>query len=817
MPRKKIKRQSTSPEPDTPAISLSTALSEALDLIEQGSHREAIHLLEPLAARYPGSSDLHAMLGNAYGHVEEWWKVAIHYEKALSLGRDKSLIVPLGFAYLELDLKALALRTLRQALKVNLPDLPQPKLDEIIQGLEDELLDIAIIMNLPPDRLLRGLRYMEEGQIALQNQAYAQSIHVNRNAIRLLGDFPPPHNNLSLALFFHGQPDDAIQTARSVLERDPVNIQALSNLVRFLAWTGQIKEARQVWDRMKPLTPVDHSTRMKIVEAAAFMDSDEDVYRLLKGSYQEDGQDRAYSQREQLYLVVAEANLGHKTAAIRRLRKLAESIPWAGEMLNALQEGKSGLGWSERYPYVYASELVPDRELKSILDLFDRKDGMPANKFRREVERYVTRYPQLHLLGKKFLLEDQQTKQAIAWLSTLGTPEAFAFLREFALSQVGDDEARLHALFTLSEAGEVSNQETVHFWRDGEWRDIKLKTQEIRERAQPSYSLQVHELLDEALQTFHENRLSEAERKFKRVLSLEPQAKEAYNNLAVIYARQEKHDQARAMFQKALAVDPLYLMPRCNLAIYLLDEEKVDEAEAMIAPLTELSQLNPQGMVFLSYVRARLHLERDEIDKARNTLEIALQVVPDYKPAKELLERMNTYEQFEEGWSEFYESQHRRDMARRARKRLLITTPDPNLHEALGIYTKEILTHIAHRVIPWGGWSTFKKAQLHRYLVEHLTQPRSFAYVLEVLTPEEKAAFNHVLKEGGSIAWEDFVQEFDDDLEESPYWQYHEPETIMGRLRAYGLLFEATVEGRLMVTVPVELRKPVTDDYLPFL
>jgi hypothetical protein len=75
------------------------------------------------------------------------------------------------------------------------------------------------------------------------------------------------------------------------------------------------------------------------------------------------------------------------------------------------------------------------------------------------------------------------------------------------------------------------------------------------------------------------------------------------------------------------------------------------------------------------------------------------------------------------------------------------------------------------------------------------------------LTDEERTAFEHVQANRGTLAWDLFDQNFDNDLDESPHWQYHEPQSVMGRLRAHGLLVEVKVEGKLLVSIPVELRK----------
>lgn len=44
-------------------------------------------------------------------------------------------------------------------------------------------------------------------------------------------------------------------------------------------------------------------------------------------------------------------------------------------------------------------------------------------------------------------------------------------------------------------------------------------------------------------------------------------------------------------------------------------------------------------------------------------------------------------------------------------------------------------------------------------------------------------------------------------MEDSQNWYYALPETLMGRLRLYGLLSDGTAEGQRVVLIPQELRE----------
>ena len=52
----------------------------------------------------------------------------------------------------------------------------------------------------------------------------------------------------------------------------------------------------------------------------------------------------------------------------------------------------------------------------------------------------------------------------------------------------------------------------------------------------------------------------------------------------------------------------------------------------------------------------------------------------------------------------------------------------------------------------------------------------------------------------------EFIENFGDDMDESPYWQYHDPESVPGRLKQAGLLFAGKLdeqEGAGAPKVPV--------------
>jgi tetratricopeptide (TPR) repeat protein len=782
------------------------ALEQAHSLIDRDQASEAIKLLEPFLASYPRAADLHGYLGCAHVVAGNIWAALASYERAMELSREPGYWLPLASLYMDLEWNAHALQAFRQVLRHELHVAEGQDVRGMIAHLEASVQETAQSLQIPAMQVEKGLRYLEIAQRALQAGDYAACVAANRQSVRLLGYWPPPHNNLSLALFLNGQPEEAIAVARQVLARDPYNIHALANAIRFLAWTGREEEARALWVRLKDREPQDERARLKMAESAAVLEEDEQVYALLEPlDKQTWAKLPGLSEQIQLHLAVAEANLG-KAGARRRLQALRGENPWVSQLLAALDAGRPGPGWAERFPYFQFSDLISRERMDQLVELLGREGSMPPDRFRRLVESFAAQFPSVVLAAEKLIWEESQPEAGIGILKTVATPAAFAALRRFGLSQAGDDEIRHQALFALSEAGQIAAGETLRVWSQGEWREVQLRGYEIHDERRTEYALQVADLLDQGEQALRQDDQERAERLFRRALKLEPRAVEAYNNLGTIYARRQDHTRAKEMFHAALEIDPLYVLARCNLALYVLDEGDPEAAQAMLAPLADRPGFRSLEMAFYSYTQARILIERKDYDAARKALQMALQVWPDYGPAKTLLSRLETVSTTGKGFRSFFERQRKRDKARRARLQAKLSTPDPSLSEALALYSKEALGAMGHVVLRWGGWSTLHKAELAERIAGELQEVDNVARIVTDLDDTERGALRRVLAWGGTMPWADFDAEYGSDLQESQYWQWHVPRTRMGRLRLRGLLVETTVEGALLVAIPLELR-----------
>ena len=297
----------------------------------RGRAWEAIDLLEPLLPSYPRVADLHYYLGYARAKIGNAWGALEGYERAMGLNRNPNYWYPLAVVYANLKQNAHALHAFRQVLRYGTNEMTDGEVRQAIAWLEQDILMIAQTLMLPMTQTEKGLHYLEKGERALHQGSYQASIAANRRAIKLLGDWPPPRNNLCQALFHNGQPKEAVETARQVLAQYPENIQAKSNAVRFLAWTGQEAEAQELWSQLRQIMPEEDDARLKAAEAGAAMHDDEAVYALLKplgGEEMVRPDLPGLGRRAMRFLAIAEANLG-KREARRRLGTLLPSMPLA--------------------------------------------------------------------------------------------------------------------------------------------------------------------------------------------------------------------------------------------------------------------------------------------------------------------------------------------------------------------------------------------------------------------------------------------------------------------------------------------------------
>jgi tetratricopeptide (TPR) repeat protein len=493
---------------------------------------------------------------------------------------------------------------------------------------------------------------------------------------------------------------------------------------------------------------------------------------------------------------------------LKRRNPLEHSLEY--RLLTALQAGKKGLGLIDRFHYFQSIEVLQPEILLEILTLSE-DETVSEDRYTQEIRRIAKRYPSLLHFAELMVWYEDQTSFGLDLLDRMATPAAYARLREFALGQLGEDEARTDALFALRDAGEIEPGETVRFWRNGAWTDLESRTIEIIEPEPVDYDPEAVALFEQSADFLSEGRFADAATLLEQAIDLDPAMTAAYNNLAITYLKLEEVEQAQALLERAIELDSEYAFAWLNLAGIHAYAHDLDAARACLNAVAAINHLSARDAAHMLAIEAQIALQEERFEDAESYLNDAAALEPDL-PMIESLRAVLEQRQSLSDLRMLVGSFATEMAARNRRKRLglqgKLTTSEPTIDDLIGLYTAEVLRKMGAVIAPDYRWSGLRKQEAKALLHTVLNNPDIVRRLTqETLAPDEQAALQTVLDEGGSMNWDAFAARFGHDLDESPHWQYHEPESIMGRLRFHGLLVETTVDGQLLVVVPQELCK----------
>ncbi len=116
------------------------------------------------------------------------------------------------------------------------------------------------------------------------------------------------------------------------------------------------------------------------------------------------------------------------------------------------------------------------------------------------------------------------------------------------------------------------------------------------------------------------NELEKARERCEKIIELRPNYAEAYNNLAIIYDKQNDYDNALKNYAKALNLQPDYIAAHHNLGLFFLRHEKFNEA---LTQFNNVIQLEPEKLT-AHYHLGNLYLGKNQLDLAEKHYEEVL-------------------------------------------------------------------------------------------------------------------------------------------------------------------------------------------------
>ena len=153
-----------------------------------------------------------------------------------------------------------------------------------------------------------------------------------------------------------------------------------------------------------------------------------------------------------------------------------------------------------------------------------------------------------------------------------------------------------------------------------------------KQKDKPSDNLSAVEHLILGNKAYNEENYTLAEEHYRKGIELNPNYADAYNNLGVLLAKDEKRfPEAEAKYNKAIELNPNYSEAYNNLGVLLAkDEKRFDEAEAKYNKAIEL---NPNDAEAYNNLGSLLTKDEKRFDEAEAKYNKAIELNPNYASA----------------------------------------------------------------------------------------------------------------------------------------------------------------------------------------
>lgn len=796
-------------------------LEKVFGYLERKQPEQALAVLDELPPGIMRRAEALYARGHAHQLLDDHYSAIEDLENALL--RDPGIVTAyifLAISYASLEFWGHARQAAQRYLKRSPAGAEGEEIaQEILSTAQERIAHKASVANIPVQTFERAIMPHERTQRFLASGNFRRSLAESETAIRLAPDLVSAHNNRVLALFYLGRIEEAIKEAIKILNTlDADNVHALSNLIMLHLCRWQREEAAVYAGRLKNFllsSTLENIDLEKAIEGMGIWEDDETLWDIaqrvideppwvLPGNY--------------WYLLgAAAANTGHLNEAERLLDRALKQ-PYGREerikeALKSVRKAKrkrepaEGPSLTGRFPYIHFSlfwDLNLAEELFENLSKADQDEPIG-----RHLKQYMKQYPAVALACQLILWQERDERlrdMAVDLLAATGHPQALQEILNFAASQYGSDDQRMNALRALQEAGRLGSSEKIRFWseKDGEWRDIVLYYSQIEEQYFSPCDAKALIWVDKSNRALakddSEKGRSEAAAYLKKALEIDPNCAIAIHNLGAIYLYRGNTEEGEALIHRSVEVDPEYLFGYLTLAGLEFQRKNYQESKDIIQRILSAPSIPLNVMEGVLALQVHLAVSENLAEEAETALETLKTISPEYNRLEELesiVRLINLEKIFRTRWSE---------NAHRYQERMLSRpiSADESLAYCLDRLTKEVLVRSLRS---WGLSTMGRKAELVARLEEAMRDRRSLEdFVKDWLTKEEQEAMAWVLKAGGIRAWEEFSDRFGDDAGESPYWQYHEPNTISGRLRFSGLLAVGTFEGRRVALIPHELR-----------
>ena len=596
-------------KPGSSLFNVSKELERIDALIEAGDLPEALEGLKQLAVRAPHRVEIFETIFLVAMQLQDNLELL---EAAIRLNELQPFVPAHQFnlygVYKQNLFPALALQTGRHFIS-RWPDLElgndiRKEVDELAGLLQND----AAKYPFPQNAWLEHLVLHEQVQVALARNRYDEAQQLATQLIALAPQFVSSYNNRSLAYWAEGEAEAAIADAQRVLDIEPNNVHALSNLTRFLRLTNRLTEAREVAERLKTAESLSLDAWIKKAEALSYLPDDSAVLQIAEYAEKAGALVGKYVDPLLLHLLgVAAARLGDEKKARGLWQEAIKRAPSLARVQAQLDDLDKPRGERDGpWPFTLMDWISPRQfeEFKHTLESTGRlSNDKPAKK---AAQRILESHPHVAALVPVLLERGDPHAREFAWrLAQIAeTPELLGALKDFVLSPNGPDKLRQEVLTSLQQAGIFRKSQTFRLWVGGEQREIMLANYKIDDVPYEKLSPKVRQLHQAGLEALQRKELDRAEELFSQALAMVPDSASIQYNLAALQVERGNVVKARELLQTLAARHPQYAFAHCQLALLALANDRKEEARKLLDAVSSYDHFH--GAEFVSFCKAQI-------------------------------------------------------------------------------------------------------------------------------------------------------------------------------------------------------------------
>ena len=613
---------------------LDEGLDKAHYLLDRKRWDEAINILEDLDRRFPEQPHILAMLMEVYFSLQKMEDYERACEQLVILEpNDPDLALSLAGAYLSNGRPALALKEFQKFLNI-WPDHESTEDARVITAQLESSLEKKISgWKIPRDKAIALVVELEQMGQCLERGQYPRGIALGEAIVKQFPFFTPVYKNLSQIFWMEGQVSKAINLMCNILENDPDNISALSELTRYYVLTGSIEQARRSSEKLKRFLPDTLDEAIKIAEALSYLGDDLGVLEIMhtiekRGEVVNPGSEGALLMH---LAAVSFYRTGKEDEARRHWKEALQLSPDFNLAAGNLEDLNKKVG--ERHaPWTYTINYwIPNKIIEELYRWISPQFPQEKNaRVRGNIHRFLKEHKEIISIAPLMLERgDAMCREFVLGLVRLvENGDILKATRDFALERQGPDNVRWEAAKIATNAGLLPTG-IIPFWSNGHWTDILLMSIEIDDKNVRKHGKQVEMLLQSALEALHINGGKKAEELLQEALEIEPNEVDLLNNLAMTYQLQGRLDEAYTMVRQIHTRHPDYLLGRTSLAMIYIQEGDLERAEEILEPLRWLKQMNHSEFDAFCVTYIELFLAKKKKEMAKSWFEMWKSVNPE--------------------------------------------------------------------------------------------------------------------------------------------------------------------------------------------